>query len=37
MTSQAPSPTELKRLKKIPRYLIPGHGKFGRPGIIKRQ
>lgn len=35
MTRLFPKP-ELKRLKKIPRYLLPGHGKFGRPGMIKR-
>ncbi|MEO1661089.1 MAG: hypothetical protein AAFR51_08885 [Pseudomonadota bacterium] len=36
MTYQTPNHSELKRLKKVPRYLIPGHGKFGRPGMIKR-
>ncbi len=36
MTRSEQSLSELKRLKKVPRYLIPGHGKFGRPGMIKR-
>jgi len=27
---------ELQRLKKIPLYLIPGRGKRGTPGLIKR-
>lgn len=29
-------PAELKRLKKIPSWLIPGCGKSGAPGMIKR-
>ncbi|MEM6898670.1 MAG: hypothetical protein AAF583_02705 [Pseudomonadota bacterium] len=31
-----PNHAEIKRLTKIPHYLIPGLGKFGRPGMIKR-
>ena len=36
MKASRPDLAELKRLKKIPHYLIPGRGKFGRPGMIKR-
>lgn len=34
--SRTPSFSELKRLRKVPRYLIPGHGKRKTPGMIKR-
>lgn len=31
-----PDHAEIKRLEKVPHFLIPGRGKFGRPGMIKR-
>lgn len=34
--NRQPDYAEIKRLTKIPHYLIPGRGKFGRPGMIKR-
>ncbi len=34
--TRKPDFAEIKRLKKVPHYLIPARGKFGRVGIIKR-
>ena len=36
MSRRAPSAANLKKLKSIPRFLIPGRGKKDAPGMIKR-